>query len=116
MAHILILYSTTDGHTREIGQRLKQVAEGRGHRVELQSIDDAPQDLRTYDKIVLGASIRYGKHAKQVYRFIKANQRHLDSKANAFFSVNAVARKAEKSRPDTNPYLRKFLRLDIPTR
>ena len=32
------------------------------------------------------------------------------SKSNAFFSVNVVARKPEKSDPETNPYLQKFLR------
>jgi menaquinone-dependent protoporphyrinogen oxidase len=30
-------------------------------------------------------------------------------KENAFFSVNVVARKPEKSTPNTNPYLKKFL-------
>ena len=29
---------------------------------------------------------------------------------SAFFSVNAVARKPEKRAPDTNPYVKKFLR------
>jgi len=30
-------------------------------------------------------------------------------KPSAFFSVNIVARKPEKSRPETSPYVRKFL-------
>ena len=34
----------------------------------------------------------------------------LDSKDNAFFSVNAVARKPEKCDPETNPYLIKFMK------
>ena len=67
-------------------------------------------DLEPFDKIILGASIRYGKHHKQVYRFIKRNEHILDSKPNAFFSVNVVARKPEKNQPETNPYLKKFLR------
>ncbi|WP_031434210.1 menaquinone-dependent protoporphyrinogen IX dehydrogenase [Methylomarinum vadi] len=110
MANILILYSTTDGHTREICRRLKQVIEGNGHRVSLHAIDSTPANLAQFDKIVLGASIRYGKHAKQVYRFIEKNRKLLDDKPNAFFSVNAVARKAAKNQPETNPYLRKFLK------
>ena len=71
-------------------------------------VQDSGLDI--YDKIVIGASIRYGKHAKEVYEFIKRNRRALDSKPNAFFSVNVVARKSEKSRPDTNPYMKKFLK------
>lgn len=110
MAKILILYSTTDGHTREICQRLEQVVEACGHRVSLCAVDDEPANIVQFDKIVIGASIRYGRHGKQVYRFVENNRKLLDSKPNAFFSVNAVARKAEKSQPETNPYLRKFLR------
>ena len=111
MAEILIIYSTTDGHTREICQRLKQEIELQAHQVKLMSINDEPLvDLTPFDKIVLGASIRYGKHSPQVYEFIKKNEQILDSKPNAFFSVNVVARKPEKNQPETNPYLRKFLK------
>lgn len=65
-------------------------------------------DLHSFDKIVIGASIRYGKHNKEVYSFIKKHQPVLEEKENAFFSVNIVARKPEKNRPDTNPYLINF--------
>ena len=111
MSKILIAYSTTDGHTQEISHRLRQLIEQRGHQVTLISIADEPDiDLNRFDKIILGASIRYGKHSKQVYRFIEKNQNVLESKPNAFFSVNVVARKPEKSKPETNPYLQKFLK------
>lgn len=111
MAKVFLVYSTTDGHTLEICERLQQVMEELGHQVTLTSIDDAPGiDMEPFDKIVLGASIRYGKHAKKVYEFIERNQRLLARKPNAFFSVNVVARKPEKNRPETNPYLQKFLR------
>lgn len=111
MAKILIIYSTTDGHTREICRRLQQVIEKQAHMVTLLSIADEPNiDLQPFDKVVLGASIRYGKHSRQVYEFIKRNEQILDSKPNAFFSVNVVARKPEKNQPATNPYLIKFLK------
>jgi menaquinone-dependent protoporphyrinogen oxidase len=111
MAEILIMYSTVDGHTLEICQYLKQVIERNDHRVTLYSIEDGSEiDMAAFDKIVIGASIRYGKHSKQVYRQIKNNQPVLDSKPNAFFSVNVVARKPEKNQPQTNPYLKRFLK------
>lgn len=110
MANILIIFSTTDGHTRKICQRLKSVIEERAHKATLKSIDDLLNvDLNAFDKIVLGASIRYGKHSKRVYEFIDKHQQILDSKPNAFFSVNVVARKPNKNNPQTNPYLKKFL-------
>lgn len=116
MARILILYSTTDGHTLAICQRLRQVIEQQDHQVTLVSVNDAAQaDLTLFDKIVVGASIRYGKHRPQLYDFIKKNVQLLDSKPNAFFTVNVVARKPDKNLPETNPYLKKFLQ-QIPWR
>lgn len=111
MASILIIYSSTDGHTLKICRRLQCVIEQQKHHVKLVSIDDAPvTDLKPFDKIVIGASIRYGRHRPAVYEFIKNNRVTLDSKANAFFSVSIVARKPEKNKPETNPYMKKFLK------
>lgn len=109
MAEILILYSTVDGQTLRICERMKSVIESLGKRVNLASIDEDIADLTVFDTIVVGASIRYGKHRKSVLDFVEANQRLLDATPSAFFSVNIVARKAEKGRPETNPYVRKFL-------
>lgn len=111
MARILILYSTTDGHTVEICRRLKQTIESRSHSVQLLDVKDDPELVAgTFDKIVIGASIRYGKHQPLVNQFIAKNQATLERHPNAFFSVNVVARKPEKNRPETNPYLQKFLK------
>lgn len=111
MSNVLIIYSTTDGHTEVICSHLVEVIARSGHDVVDVPIDDVHSvDLVSFDKIVIGASIRYGKHNKKVYDFIADNQVLLDGKPNAFFSVNVVARKPEKNKPDTNPYLKKFLR------
>jgi menaquinone-dependent protoporphyrinogen oxidase len=111
MARIIILYATTDGHTREICCYLQQLVEKAGDEVTLVCInDDQRVALASFDKIIIGASIRYGKHNVKVYKFIEDNLSVLNNKPNAFFSVNAVARKAEKAQPETNPYLQKFLK------
>ena len=108
---ILILYSTVDGHTRKICERLREVVEERGHKVTLASIaDPLAVDLNSFDKVVVGASIRYGKHRPHVADFMNMNRRILESKPSAFFSVNVVARKPGKDTPATNPYVRKLLR------
>lgn len=109
MSGILILYSTVDGQTLRICERMKAVIESLGSRVTLASIDEHVPDLASFDRIVIGASIRYGKHRQSVFDFVDANRSILDSTPSAFFSVNIVARKAEKNRPETNPYVRKFL-------
>lgn len=111
MAQIIFVYSTIDGHTLEICQRLQQVAVREGHEATLQELTpDSIIDLQSFDVIVIGASIRYGKHRPEVARFIEKNVEILKSRPSAFFSVNAVARKAEKRTPHSNPYVRKFLK------
>ncbi len=111
MARILIVYSTTDGHTLRICERLRVLVEAQGHQVSLVPVAEAADAaLAQYDRIVVGASIRYGKHSPAVVDFMNRNAPLLNRKPGAFFSVNVVARKPEKNRPDTNPYVRKLLR------
>jgi menaquinone-dependent protoporphyrinogen oxidase len=110
MSRFLVLYSTTDGHTRQICRRLQAVIEARSHRVTVMPLADATaQTLAACDAVVIGASIRYGKHKPEVAAFIARHQPALEARPNALFSVNVVARKPEKNRPDTNPYMKKFL-------
>lgn len=111
MPSFLIVYSSHDGQTLKICRKLQALLEQQAHQVTLVSIEDADRvDLQAFDKIVIGAGIRYGHHHPQVFAFVKRHQALLDSKPNAFFSVNLVARKPEKRQPETNPYLRKFLK------
>ncbi|PID44900.1 MAG: menaquinone-dependent protoporphyrinogen IX dehydrogenase [Proteobacteria bacterium] len=111
MSNILVLYSTNDGHTLKICKHIERVLESKNETVTLLSIDNENAvDLAGFDKIVVGAAIRYGRHSKKIIKFINTNQSTLDAKPNAFFSVNLVARKPEKAEPETNPYLVKFLK------
>jgi menaquinone-dependent protoporphyrinogen oxidase len=107
----LIIYSTTDGHTLQICQRLQARLDSNGHRVSLVALaDSAGLDLLSFDKLVIGASIRYGKHRPELVAFLERNGAVINTRPNAFFSVNLVARKPEKSQPETNPYMLKLLK------
>ena len=111
MSKFLIIYSTTDGHTKTICERIKKFISN-DNLVELLSLEDAKKvDLSIFEKIIIGASIRYGKHSKELYKFINLNKNILDKKKCAFFSVNVVARKLEKNTAETNPYINKFLKI-----
>ena len=110
MSRILILYSTVDGHTLRICERLRALLGPSGHDVALTELtDDTSVALEPFDKVVVGASIRYGRHRPCVARFLQANRQTLERKATAVFSVNIVARKPSRNTPDSNPYLRKLL-------
>ena len=111
MSKVLILYSTVDGHTEKICRRLRQIIEAGGRPVTLAALKDHPDiDLAPYDSVVIGASIRYGMHRPYVAKFMRARRGLLERKRCAFFSVNIVARKPDKSTPSTNPYVVKFVK------
>ena len=111
MKKALIIYSTTDGQTKNICTKLREYSEKK-NSIDLFSINETEKiDLRSYEKIVLGASIRYGTHNQKVFEFVKNYIDILEKKETAFFTVNVVARKKEKNTPETNPYMKKFLDL-----
>jgi menaquinone-dependent protoporphyrinogen oxidase len=112
MARICIIYSTTDGHTLQICQRIQSVLEDDAHQVELIAVAAAASvDWGLFDKVVIGARIRYGKHHPQVVDLIKSCAARWQKIPTAFFSVNLVARKPGKNTAETNPYVRKLLRM-----
>jgi len=107
----LIIYSSTDGHTKTICERILNFLNN-GNEIKIISLDEVTKfDLSAFNKIIIGASIRYGKHSKKLYKFITLNKNILDQKQSIFFSVNVVARKSEKNTPETNPYIKKFLKI-----
>ncbi len=107
---LAIIYSSVDGQTLKICNALTKQLKEHNQPVDLFSIDDFDGNISPYNKIVIGASIRYGVHNKKIIEFINSHKDELEAKTSIFFSVNLVARKAEKSAPDTNPYVVKFFK------
>ena len=111
MSGSLIIYSSTDGQTKIICEKIKNFSKN-SESIKLISLEEASNfNLQSYEDIIIGASIRYGKHNKNLYKFISSNKETLVKKRSAFFSVNVVARKPEKNTPETNPYMKKFLKI-----
>jgi len=111
MSGSLIIYSSTDGQTKIICEKIKNFSKN-SDSIKLISLEEANDfNLESYEDIIIGASIRYGKHNKNLYKFISSNKKTLEKKRSAFFSVNVVARKPEKNTPETNPYMKKFLKI-----
>ncbi len=105
MAHTLLLYSTNYGLSKRICERIRDRVKEGGGEATVQPLVGHEVDPKMFDAIVIGASIRYGKHGRAVLQFIRKNQALLESRPSALFSVNLVARKPSKNTPQTNPYL-----------
>ena len=109
MKSTLIIYSSTDGQTKNICSRIGEFLSNDIPSKIIPLSEVTNDDMEKYDRVIIGASIRYGKHKKELFEFIDINLDELTKKDNAFFSVNVVARKPEKNTPETNPYMQKFL-------
>lgn len=114
MSRTLIIYSTVDGQTKAICDRIQEVCKTETQMVTMVSLEEAQAvNLSYFDKVIIGASIRYGKHRPELFQYVNRHRAALTSKKNAFFTVNVVARKPEKNTPETNPYMKKFIQLSL---
>ena len=109
MAHTLLLYSTNYGLSKRICERIRDRLQQDGGQANVQPLVEHEVKPETFDAIVIGASIRYGKHSPAVLEFIRENQSLLEGRPSALFSVNLVARKPPKNTPQTNPYLKRLI-------
>jgi menaquinone-dependent protoporphyrinogen oxidase len=105
-----IIYSTTDGQTLKICQRIAEHLANSGFKTDLIEISSFTDDISEYSKLIIGASIRYGRHSKKVTAFIQQHNIELEQIDTAFFSVNLVARKSNKNTFDSNPYVVKYFK------
>lgn len=109
MKPVAILYSTVDGQTKKISEFLADHLKQKDLSIQIYPLEKFNKRITEFETLILGASIRYGKHNELVGKFIHENLKELEQINGVFFSVNLVARKEDKNSPDTNPYLIKFM-------
>ncbi|HEI8867947.1 menaquinone-dependent protoporphyrinogen IX dehydrogenase [Serratia sp. AKBS12] len=105
----LILYSSRDGQTRAIASYIASQLQDTLSCDVIDLLQADNVDLDQYQRIMIGASIRYGHFHPALDKFVKSHAARLNQLPSAFFSVNLTARKPEKRSPQTNGYTRKFL-------
>jgi menaquinone-dependent protoporphyrinogen oxidase len=73
MTHILIVYGTTDGHTRKIAQVLAENL--RARRCSVEMLDAAGGVWRfspeAYDGVIVAASVHIGDYQRAVGRWVR---------------------------------------------
>lgn len=105
----LILYSSRDGQTREIAARMAQALAPQQLCDVIDLLEAEKVEWSQYDRVLIGASIRYGHFHPALMKFVSQHKAELQQRVSGFFSVNLTARKADKCTPGTNAYTRKFL-------
>lgn len=105
----LILYSSYNGQTHKIASVIASHLIGccKCDIVDLRLVSNI--DLQRYQRVVIGAAIRYGSFTADLNRFIVQHLNWLHSIPSAFYSVSLMARNPNKCTVATNVYTRKFL-------
>lgn len=108
MEKVLLLHSSTDGQTIKILNHIKAEL-GQDCECTLQDLNTLPAiNWLQYDRVLIGASVRYGHLSKKLYQFITTNLELLNQHKVAFFCVNLTARKEGKNTPETSAYMKTF--------
>jgi menaquinone-dependent protoporphyrinogen oxidase len=94
MAHALVLYASTHGHTAKVAAR---IADGlRAEGVENVDVRDAATDAATldprkYDAVIAGGSLHASHHQEELVGWVKSHRAALADRPSAFFSVSLTA-------------------------
>lgn len=96
MERALFLYLSHDGQTIKIMKYIEKIYSDLFVCDWFDLADKPCVDFSLYEKVVIGASIRYGFLHKSLYRFINRHKQSLDESDVAFFCVNLTARKEGK--------------------
>lgn len=110
MASFLVLYTTGEGQTGKVADRIGSRIAERGHDVEtIQHGEATPkQSLRNYDGIAIGASIHRGKHQPSIRQFVTNHREDLARTPSAFFQLS-LASATDEGRSEAAGYVETFL-------
>lgn len=93
MARLLIVYGTTEGHTRKVAERIAGAVRAHGHLADVldTATDPAPAEPDEYDGVVVAASLHYRRHQPAIVRFVRGSLHALQRLPTALFSVSLSA-------------------------
>lgn len=111
MKNVMVVYGTTEGHTRKIAERIGEWLQEAGHRVMVwDSAGEPDPSVSMFDAFVLAGSLHQEKHQSSLAHFVNTNLGYLNSKPTLFLSVSLSAIvKDEKHMADARRCIDKFL-------
>jgi menaquinone-dependent protoporphyrinogen oxidase len=90
---ILIVYATTEGHTRDLCHELMRALDHDGGHVALEAAPPAPPypDPTAYDVVFVAGSLHIGRYQSNLIRFAQNRRDALAATPSAFISVSLSA-------------------------
>lgn len=108
---LLVVYATTEGHTRKVAEFIGKVAVAQNHTVDVcDSAMPIHLSKASYDAVILGGSVHQGQHQMSLRNFIFENLTVLNELPCAFFSVSLSAAIADNIyQQEAQEYVTSFL-------
>jgi len=91
--HILIVFASTEGHTRKLADFVASKLFAVGHQVVAHSAHDAPvqPDPAAFERVFLLGSLHYGRYQAPLVRYAHTHVASLNRAPSAFISVSLSA-------------------------
>jgi menaquinone-dependent protoporphyrinogen oxidase len=91
--HVLIVYATTEGHTRDLAHFVMRTLDADGHSVVAEEAPvEAPYPSPSaYDVAIVAGSLHLGRYQSNLLRFTRARHHELNAMPSAFISVSLSA-------------------------
>jgi menaquinone-dependent protoporphyrinogen oxidase len=98
---VLILYGSTEGHTRGVAEFAADKLQAAGCEVVARTAIEAERnrDLERADGVIVAASLHWGMYQTSVSKFVARHNAALNARPNAFLSVSLAAAGVEQ--PET---------------
>src|SRR5690349_16146777 len=110
MSRILVLYGTSEGHTRKVANAIGDTMREEGLDVDVVHVDDLNPDPSRYTAVIVAASVHAGGYQKAVANWVRAHATELDRLPAAFVSVClSILSKNEAGRKEAEAIPQRFL-------
>jgi menaquinone-dependent protoporphyrinogen oxidase len=112
-SRVLILFSTSYGHTAQVAERLASRLRQRGFAVDVRRVEQLPPSfsLEPYRAVLLGGAVYFNRFPKALRAFATARHQELARLPAGFFSVgfagaSPLASDRERAREDFERFAR----------
>lgn len=101
MPRILIIYTSIDGQSARIAERIAARLRAASHTVTLRRAQavEVLWEAATHDAVIVGGNIRYGHHLPALEEVVRERRGELEARPTAFFSV-CLSAGGPGARPD----------------
>lgn len=108
--NVLVLYSSTEGQTRKVAERIVAQVQAAGHQAALYDMGSEHKvpSIPAFDAVICAASVHQGYHQESASSFVAAQRDLLKGKPSAFISVSLSAA-LEDGRAEAQGYVDRFL-------